>query len=260
MITLRGVVIVHGFQGAGKTLFLTKYAFDKNELYENVYSNYKLKKIKYEELDIIDMFINKQEITNSLILIDEGHLFFQARQSMSAFNRLITWFFTQTRKRGNTVLITTIPKMLDINLRYRSAFFHAFPKPLAPSYYMSIIKYYYELKACRKLERLKSFNYQLKQIQKCYTELITTTHLDEDENQNILMPINPAYVVTYNLPVEYFQVDFYSNPPENKPFHQIAYNGSKYYNYYDTTELIMPDWDKLKQWEKTQKRSKNARR
>ena len=257
MILLKGVTVVHGFQGAGKTLFLTKYAFDMKNEYKYIYANYELKNIDYIPLDIIKLFIEKQEIKHSLILIDEGHLFFNNRSAMSSFNRLITWFFTQTRKRSNSVLITTIPQMLDINIRWRSAYFHAFPQPLAPNYYFDVIKYYNHFKECRKLKRLKNINQQLKQIELCKKALNKSHILTEDAD--ILREINPAYVLSYNLPITHFKVEFYSNPPEKKPFHTIAFNGLKYYSLYNTEQLIMPDWEKLREWEKQQKKQKRKR-
>jgi hypothetical protein len=127
---LAGLSIVHGRQGAGKTLFLVKYAFEHQNEYKKIYTNFDLKGIDYEHFDIVDWIIEKKEITNSMILIDEGQLFFNSRDSMGGFGRMAGWFFNQIRKRKNLVLVTSIPHQLDINLRIRACFFQVLPQPL----------------------------------------------------------------------------------------------------------------------------------
>ena len=251
MLNLKGVVVVNGFQGAGKTLFMTKTAYELREKYNTIYANYHLN-FPHEKLDLIELYINRQEIKNSIICIDEGQMFFNARNFMSSFSKMSNWFFNQTRKRGNLLMITTIPGQLDIDIRQRSAFFHIFPHPLVQKRILNMYKSINK-KRLKRCDKYKDFVSKYNCIQKLANEYYKDA--DYDPEALSYKWVDPALCLLYDIPVKYFYVEVYNNPP-TKVVENIIFDATEYYPLYDTSETIFPDWSQLKKKEKEKEKEK----
>jgi len=131
---MTGFYLLIGKQGSGKTLMMTKLAFEK--ISENpsirVFSNYELigtpftyitfdnkKERDKGKLDILKMLDDDPNyFDNSIMLLDEIHVYADSYDFMSKNNRRLQTFFSQLRKRNIYMLATTQYLMnLDIRLR-----------------------------------------------------------------------------------------------------------------------------------------------
>lgn len=105
---------IQGGIGAGKTLLMTRYAYLENtQLQRPLLSNYSLKSLPYipiKLVDVIRMMKERARMERGCFLIDEAHIWFDARISSSVGNRLFSYFALQTGK-------------LDINLYYTTQAF-----------------------------------------------------------------------------------------------------------------------------------------
>lgn len=127
---MNGFYIAIGRQGAGKTAFITKLLVDNYSSYRKVYSNYSLFGIDYEKItfdnkrnknaiDILKVISdNPDYFNNSIMLIDEIHIYFDSRDFMKQNNRIIQNFFSQLRKR-NILLLATTQYILHLDIRIR---------------------------------------------------------------------------------------------------------------------------------------------
>jgi len=113
------IILVTGSQGSGKTVFLTKYAYNAYQKGEKVYSNFKLN-FPHEEMDF-DKMMNC-EYSNATIVITEAHNWgLDARDAMREPNKsLVKMFIPQIRKQGVTLIVDTqrwngIDKRLRLN-------------------------------------------------------------------------------------------------------------------------------------------------
>lgn len=99
-----------GKKGCGKTLMMTyllkKYSEADKKI--RIYTTYKLKGIKYEEINFMELFKNDTEIKNAVVAIDEAYLFADCRTSSSKMNRIISYLLYQTRKTGVDMFFTAI--------------------------------------------------------------------------------------------------------------------------------------------------------
>jgi len=124
-----GFYLAIGCQGSGKTAFITKLLVD-NYNSRKVYSNYSLFGIDYKKITF-DNKRNKNSIdilkvirddpnyfNNSIMLLDEIHLYFDSRDFMKQNNRIIQNFFSQLRKR-NILLLATTQYILHLDIRIR---------------------------------------------------------------------------------------------------------------------------------------------
>lgn len=136
------IILISGEQGTGKSLTLTHYLYkhyNENKKFK-ILTNYNIK-IKHEKLDLVEEFNNyilnsyfnnnkKTKIKNSIIGIDEGDKYFDARRSMGAINIFFSWFFTQARKRNIYIYITTQHiENVEIRIRKETNFIY-YPKCL----------------------------------------------------------------------------------------------------------------------------------
>ena len=127
---MHGFYLAIGRQGSGKTAFITKLLVDNYSKDKKVYSNYSLFDIDYEKItfdnkrnknaiDILNVIKdNPNYFNNSIMLLDEIHLYFDSRDFMKHNNRIIQNFFSQLRKR-NILLLATTQYILHLDIRIR---------------------------------------------------------------------------------------------------------------------------------------------
>jgi len=125
-----GFYLAIGRQGSGKTAFITKLLVDNYSPDKKVYSNYSLFGIEYEKItfdnkknknsiDILEVIKNNPDyFNNSIMLLDEIHIYFDSRDFMRQNNRIIQNFFSQLRKRKILMLATT-QYILHLDVRIR---------------------------------------------------------------------------------------------------------------------------------------------
>jgi len=125
-----GFYLAIGRQGSGKTAFITKLLVDNYSPDKKVYSNYSLFGIDYKKItfdskrnknsiDILDVIRdNPDYFNNSIMLLDEIHIYFDSRDYMRQNNRIIQNFFSQLRKR-NILLLATTQYILHLDVRIR---------------------------------------------------------------------------------------------------------------------------------------------
>ena len=127
---MHGFYLAIGRQGSGKTAFITKLLIDNYSNNRKVYSNYSLFGIDYEKItfdnkrnknaiDILNVISdNPDYFNNSIMLLDEIHIYFDSRDFMKQNNRIIQNFFSQLRKR-NILLLATTQYILHLDIRIR---------------------------------------------------------------------------------------------------------------------------------------------
>jgi len=127
---MHGFYLAIGRQGSGKTAFITKLLVDNYSIDRKVYSNYSLFGIDYEKItfdnkrnknaiDILNVISdNPDYFNNSIMLLDEIHIYFDSRDFMKQNNRIIQNFFSQLRKR-NILLLATTQYILHLDIRIR---------------------------------------------------------------------------------------------------------------------------------------------
>ena len=127
---MHGFYVAIGRQGSGKTAFITKLLVDNYNSSRKVYSNYSLFGIDYEKItfdnkrnknaiDILNVISdNPDYFNNSIMLLDEIHIYFDNRDFMKQNNRIIQNFFSQLRKR-NILLLATTQYILHLDVRIR---------------------------------------------------------------------------------------------------------------------------------------------
>ena len=126
---MHGFYLAIGRQGSGKTAFITKLLVDNYTSDKRVYSNYSLYGIDYEKItfnkknensiDILEVISdNPNYFNNSIMLLDEIHIYFDSRDYMKRENRIIQNFFSQLRKR-NILLLGTTQYVLNLDNKIR---------------------------------------------------------------------------------------------------------------------------------------------
>lgn len=110
---------------SGKTLTMVAETYeDTKESGRHVYSNIWLNPHDFKNYsmitrnDIVDFYKKKDEFVNSIFLIDELHIFADARQFARKDNQAIGYWAGQMGKRGNTLRGTThFMNLVDLRLR-----------------------------------------------------------------------------------------------------------------------------------------------
>lgn len=109
--------------GSGKTLSMIRQAYYYWKQGYKIYANIHLKGIPYHTLklkDILLMASKNIEHEKSCFLLDEAHIFIDARTSAMKRNRIISYWLLQTRKKSISLLYTT-QYSHQIDKRLRSA-------------------------------------------------------------------------------------------------------------------------------------------
>lgn len=95
--------------GSGKTLSMVRLAYSLYLKGYTIYSNFHLNfPFEYFTLhDIMNYAENSTNFVNTVFLIDEAHIFVDARRSSSSRNLAISYFILQTRKQNVWLFFTT---------------------------------------------------------------------------------------------------------------------------------------------------------
>lgn len=114
------IVGVIGAMGSGKTLFATSLAFKLKDNYK-IMTNYEVSfRDDVITPDKMGAFFDRVNKVNddTLMIIDEFHIFTDSRLSSSRHNILMSYFITQTRKQ-NIQLIYTTQQFGQVDVRVR---------------------------------------------------------------------------------------------------------------------------------------------
>lgn len=117
-----------GDRGSGKTLFMTLEAFNQYRKGKQIYSNYKLTFPKLPntlkpKLIPNEFFINYENynLKNCCFFIDEIYVYIDSRRSSSNINKIMSYFFNQTRKTGVDIYYSTqFFSQVDKRLRFNT--------------------------------------------------------------------------------------------------------------------------------------------
>jgi len=104
------VICANGEMRSGKTLLIVSLLKEYSKLGYTIYSNIKLKGIKFKPLngyEIVDLFFSDKDITKTVVFIDELGNYANARRSGSEANLLISRFLLQSGKRDFIFAFTT---------------------------------------------------------------------------------------------------------------------------------------------------------
>jgi len=101
------IVLIVGNKGSGKTLTGTRYAKEKLDLGYEIVSNYKMnfRHTILTEKDLKDYARWKYD--NKAVFLDEAHIYLDCRMSMTKRNRLMSYWYAQTRKRNIWLFLMT---------------------------------------------------------------------------------------------------------------------------------------------------------
>lgn len=119
---MNGFYIAIGKQGSGKTALITKLCTDNHKKDIPIFSNYTLFKLSYKHITL-DSLLNKLDkninsLNNSIILLDEIHIYLDSLDFMRKNNRRLQKFFSQLRKR-NILLFATTQYIMNVDIRIR---------------------------------------------------------------------------------------------------------------------------------------------
>ena len=119
---MTGFYLAIGKQGSGKTCLITKLCFDNYQEGVKIYSNYSLFGLPYTKITLVtllDMLDQDQKgLNDSIILIDEIHIYLDSLDFMRKNNRRLQIFFSQLRKR-NILLLGTTQYLMNVDVRIR---------------------------------------------------------------------------------------------------------------------------------------------
>lgn len=126
---MNGFYLSIGKQGSGKTLFTVKLLYSELDN-RRVFSNFKLYEMEYEPItfdnelepdktDILEALEKDPHyFDNSIMLIDEMHIYFDSLDFMRSNSRKMQKFFSQLRKR-NILLLGTTQYLMNLDVRIR---------------------------------------------------------------------------------------------------------------------------------------------
>lgn len=131
---MNGFYLAIGKQGSGKTLLITKHATENYmEDGRPIFSNYTLKKLPFTPIELLDRNrgdgVERQNIldlldedpnafNDSIILLDEIHIYFDSLDFNRKESRRMQIFFSQLRKR-NILLLATTQYIMNLDVRIR---------------------------------------------------------------------------------------------------------------------------------------------
>jgi hypothetical protein len=111
---------ITGSLGSGKTLYMTRCLYKEKLKREDcrLITNYKLNEVPFEYIDASELFEMKEKLKNTIIGIDEFHIFLDSRSSLTKKSKLLTYFILQSRHLGVHLYFTTQDiGQVDIRLR-----------------------------------------------------------------------------------------------------------------------------------------------
>jgi hypothetical protein len=128
---MNGFLLAIGKQGSGKTAFITKLIVD-NKGNRPIFGNYTLFDIPFQKItlgneeekkkgaiDILEMLeTNPNFFNNSIMALDEIHLYLDSLDFYKTNNRKLQTFFSQLRKR-NILLLATTQYIMNVDIRIR---------------------------------------------------------------------------------------------------------------------------------------------
>lgn len=195
------IFIIFGKQGSGKTLYLTRVAV-KNYHSRTVYANFSLN-IPHRKFDE-NTILSKEEMIDSIVLIDEAQAFFDCRRSLTLQNFVFNYLLAQARKRNTDFYLATHNiDYLDKRIIFHTNFFVS----VSPAIFY----------------------------------------------KNQIFEVEAEKLLLHNITPKYIIAKVYSS--DKKLLKKEIFPASKYFEYYDTKELIIPLWDSeiLKQFKNQQK-------
>jgi len=136
---MNGFYLAIGKQGSGKTLFITKLMVEEKIKFKErkLFSNYTIFDLDFERItfnrkiesergleseqiiDILEQLDNDPNyFNNSIMLLDEIHIYLDSLDFMKKNNRRMQTFFSQLRKR-NILLLATTQYIMNVDIRIR---------------------------------------------------------------------------------------------------------------------------------------------
>lgn len=121
------IIVFEGYLGGGKSLGAFKYALDvqRRDPRYVIYTNLKVlnKEINCKPIDFSEILVHALQATDFddafiIWLFDEIQNYFDARTSFDTKNRILSYFFSQTRKRHSHLIGTATDVMLG-DIRFR---------------------------------------------------------------------------------------------------------------------------------------------
>ncbi len=108
--------------GGGKTASMVREAYlkhlkDGTKIISNMHLNFEHEFITLD--DFMLMVENKEGLNDCILLLDEMHIWIDARTSMSKRNRAISYFALQTRKASVDLYYTT-QYLIQVDVRIRN--------------------------------------------------------------------------------------------------------------------------------------------
>lgn len=112
-----------GDRGAGKTCFMTALAEAYYNEGKSIFTNYKLFNIPHKRITLQEMLTLPDYLNNSVVLIDEIHIWADAYDFLGKPARALASFATQLRKRQvtwyyTTQVFTQVPKRIRQQTNY----------------------------------------------------------------------------------------------------------------------------------------------
>lgn len=119
------IIGIEGGIGAGKTLVMTKFLVDEARIGKrNIMGNYHVNIPGYRFLtweDFVHMAKENVGFARAAFGLDEAHIWFDSRRSVSAANLLMSYWTLQTGKEGINLYYTTQDfRQVDKRLRLRT--------------------------------------------------------------------------------------------------------------------------------------------
>lgn len=109
-----------GNMGSGKTLSLVKEAYALYRKGYTIFSNINLS-FPHEEYNIQDLLAyaeNQKTFYKSVFILDEAHIFLDARTSISKINRALSYWLLMSRK-ADIILLYTTQQFRNVDIRLR---------------------------------------------------------------------------------------------------------------------------------------------
>jgi len=112
-----------GDRGAGKTCFMTALAEAYHNEGKSIFTNYQLFNIPHKRITLQEMLTLPDYLNNSVVLIDEIHIWADAYDFLGKPARALASFATQLRKRQvtwyyTTQVFTQVPKRIRQQTNY----------------------------------------------------------------------------------------------------------------------------------------------